>query len=1172
MKSTQVRELFLNIKVSIVSFFSILMFVALAVGVFLGISWSGPALENAIDGNLSDGSFHDIQIQFPYGLTEDDMAQLASLDGVTDVEGSYASFQKVLWGEKKLTVRVQSIPERIDTLTVREGSMPTKKNEIAVVVPAAENYDLRVGDVIEFVSDYSEGSSSTTLDLDAMGEDAKSNPTTDKDIVDEDGLTYLNGAEYKVVALVVSPEYLANDSASYGFSPSGSGAIDIVAWVPVSAFDTEKYMDAYPVVNVHCKSLDDLNTFSDEYREKSDDLESKVLALGDTLGTVRYDKLHDDAQQKIDEAEKKLEDGKAQIAQGEKDLEDGRAKLETERAEGEKKLADAYQQLLGYEEQRKNAEWQISQGRARVAEGQQALATIDAAKSEVDALVNGYWNRANDAKDRYEAKLKEIEEKAKAAEASAANEAQQQAENGEENNETGESAGSEDAGNQGGNDPTPAPDPFDPVKAAEEAKTEYDAELDAIGAEMTSKLQPYASKIGVQVNVVDHTNIFQVLENARTYSAKFEDIPITYQGKTMTVREARAALSQAEQELNNAEAQLSQKKKELSDGWAAYYAGKEELATLVAEAEQKIADGEKRIEEMKEMVAQYEPILADAKADLAAMQEYTWTVMTRFMNGGVGVTSTFSDITNNLSLSMALLFVIVGALVSYSAVTRIVHSQVSQIGAKKALGMVQSEVTASYLCYSALAVFAGVVVGVIAGVTLVEGIVGFAFGGMFCIEAYPPYVGVPLLIIDAAIEMVLVLGATWLACRDVLRKHAVDLLRGEEPPKAKERFFEKWRIWSKVPLFTKVMINNCINEKRRVFSTIVGVAGCTALIVTAVMLNNNMQKNLIVQYEDVYEFNTVAYSNEDKENSAQNMASQLEDDGYKTALVLRKLVSTTQPDGENNSLRIYVPQDEEEFKQFYHVQSISDGEFDASEDGVWVSESYVAHFDVQPGDTISVNVGDGMAHALPILGFYKYYLMHHEIVMGRDYYEREFETDYEPNAVLLNTSEDDFVSLSEELMSSDDADALVDDKAAESGVFEQFSTVSSAVVVIYLILSILMAVVVLLNLNVSCIEEKKRELIVLMICGFSIKDAKRYIYNDLIVLTIIGILLGILLGNITGAISLGAIEGADALLIKDPDAIAMAAGTAGSAVLSFIMCVLALRRISQFELTDINRF
>ena len=149
--------------------------------------------------------------------------------------------------------------------------------------------------------------------------------------------------------------------------------------------------------------------------------------------------------------------------------------------------------------------------------------------------------------------------------------------------------------------------------------------------------------------------------------------------------------------------------------------------------------------------------------------------------------------------------------------------------------------------------------------------------------------------------------------------------------------------------------------------------------------------------------------------------------------------------------------------------------------------------------------------------------------------------------------------------------SIADDKTNQYRNFETFSTVSNAVVLIYMILAILMAIVVLLNLNAMLIEEKKRELIVLMINGFSVKDAQHYVSNDSIVLTAVGIILGIILGCIMGSITVGSIEPSTATFVKSIDAKAVIAGILGSSVLAFVMGKISLRRIPNMSLTDINK-
>ena len=138
--------------------------------------------------------------------------------------------------------------------------------------------------------------------------------------------------------------------------------------------------------------------------------------------------------------------------------------------------------------------------------------------------------------------------------------------------------------------------------------------------------------------------------------------------------------------------------------------------------------------------------------------------------------------------------------------------------------------------------------------------------------------------------------------------------------------------------------------------------------------------------------------------------------------------------------------------------------------------------------------------------------------------------------------------------------------------FDELASLLTVVVIIYLVLAILMALVVLLNLDSMFVDEKKRELIVLMINGFSTKSAKAYIYNDSIVLTIVGILLGVLFGWLMGDLTVSALEPAYGHFFRGFNLTAALLGVLGAGVLSAIMLIISLRRIPRFDLTDINRF
>ena len=1129
-KPTQVTELFANIKKTFVSFFSILMFVALGLGIFVGISWTAPALQNATEGAFCKGAFHNVQIQFPYGLTDDDLEELAAVEGVTGVETARQSYQKLKSGGESYTVKLQTIGEDIDTLVVREGVLPAKKGEIALHSVAARDLGLGVGDTIRFEKDAGSSASAGVGSLGAT-EGSEATPSEDKD-----GMQYLTRRTFKVTALVDSPDYLATSKATWGIAPTPSGSVDAVAWVLPAAFDASAFLDAYPLVNVRCEGLDGINSFSSEYKQKSAEVEGRISDLGSKLAPARYESIHGEASKKIEDTETEIAKVEKQLKDGEQAIKDGEAKLkEAEetyrqaRAEAEAKLAATYDQLVAGEQAKSEAEETLAYYQGKLNEAQQMIALID----EVEAYAASEIAGAREFQALQQATLDEKKRQYDAGEIT--------------------------------------------KEEYEQAKADYDAALDSYGAEATARLQTLLGDTGVVIPPLDHTNWDLALAVAETALDECENLPVTIEGQTMTIAEARVKVAELEAQINKGEQELQEKSALLADGWAQYYAGQQALEDKTAEYEQLKADGEakladvrKQVSEGKEKLADGKEQLAAAKARLAEMKEYGWTVLSRSSNSAASEVSMLSSVTTNLSFSMAALFIIVGLLVSYSAVSRIVHEAITQIGTKKALGLRGKEITRSFVWYSTIAVIAGAVIGGVMGVIAVEGIIGHVLGSMFVFGDYPPHFGLPLFLLVTAVEALLVLGATVLACRGILRRQAVDLLRGETPTAAKARFYEKWAVWERASVLTQTIVNNCVNDKRRVFSTIVGVAGCTALIVTAITLNNDVLHSYDRQYANVYGFNAITYVDSEADGAADGVEETFEGQGLEATQVVRKTLMLKQPDGNAGAVIALVPMDEEGFSRLYHINSTTGGAVDLSQEGAWVSQAYGQHFGAGPGDEIVVDAGDGKEHRIPILGFYEQWLPQNEMVMGAGYYEAEFGA-AAPNVVLADTGDAEVEGFKPRLSEVAGFDKIVDDKAEQRKNFDTFSSVSSAVVAIYLALSVLMAVVVLLNLNTMFIEEKKRELIVLRINGFGVKYAKRYVSYDTIVLTAIGIVAGLVLGCFMGSITVAAIEPTSGVFLKEIDPLAVLVGVVGTAVLALVMCLIALRRIPRFNLTDINK-
>ena len=1040
------------------SFFAIMLFVVLSVGVFSGISWTSPALMGAADSLYDEGNLYDVEVQFPNGLTEEDMEKLMAVDGVDEIDTSFTSLQMLQNNGKDYVTKIMSLMDNINRPINVDGTLPQKAGEIALNRLWAQGQNVKVGDAITFKHDAGKG--------------------------DEDGMTYLTCDTFTVTALVDSPAYVSYNLSSYGFANIGSGYIQCLAFVTPESFDSSAY-PGYVQAYIRSDSLRGIGTADAEYKEKVQALSDDITQLGDSLAEERYGGIMSQAQQKIGEAEEKLADAKKKIEKGEEQIKEGKKALKEGKAE--------------YKANKKK----LDEGYAKLTAGQKEY---NDAKRKYDKSVVMYNSmKAYRQKLAYDTLT------------------------------------------------------YDDI-------TEMNRQLDAFSKDKDTK-DLGSGKMAELNKTLDYINA-NVTEEAWNENQELKDM---YRDQALA--DIDEALKETDKEIKAAKKTLDQKDKELKSGWNQYYSGAAKLEKAkkqIEDGEKKLADKTAELEEAKEKYEQGLETLEGYRKQLDKIKDYDWTVLSRQYNGGLMVVRQYCDLTDNLRFSMAALFIIIGLLVSYSSISRIVRDQIISIGTKKALGLRKKEITLSYLAYSGTAVFIGGVLGLVTGTLGIEQVLAGTIGERFVMGTYAPYFSFGQGAIVIAVEMVLILLTTWLACRSVLKQQAVELLKGEKPPTAKPRFFEKWALWQRLPLLTKTVVNNCINDKRRVFGTIIGIAGCTALIVTAVTVDNNIQKSFTWQYEDVYNYDTVIRYNAGVEGAQAGIQEVLDDIGTESTSVYASPFKLMQPDGNQDSVTVTVPF-EDDFDSFVHLNSGGKESEEQYTDGVWVSRAYNAHFDAQPGDKIEIMDSEGQIHQFTIQGFFNHYLFNNQIIMSREAYVSGFGSEAAPNAFLVDSGQLTAKDIKKALSGIKAVRMVKDDYQAAFDVFNDFSNIAGAVVLVYLVLSVLMAVIVLFDLYTVFIEEKKKELIILMINGFSVKDARQYIYRDTIVLTIIGIIFGVIFGVVMGNVTIMTLEPDMAYFAKGIDWMACGFGAAASGVLAIVLCSLALRRISGFKLSDINK-
>ena len=325
------------------------------------------------------------------------------------------------------------------------------------------------------------------------------------------------------------------------------------------------------------------------------------------------------------------------------------------------------------------------------------------------------------------------------------------------------------------------------------------------------------------------------------------------------------------------------------------------------------------------------------------------------------------------------------------------------------------------------------------------------------------------------------------------------------------------------------------------------------------------------QYKDVYGFDAIAYLDTSKEGAQASVQKALVKMSLQSCPVYRRTVLLTAPNGDYATANLVVPVDQGSFDRMYHINLVDGGKADSSQSGVWVSAGFANRSHAKVGDEISISNSSGDTNKYKVLGFFEHYLTTLDVVMSQSAYATAHNTSPTANALLVNTGDVATEDLSAQLSQVPGYSTIRNEKYLSKRAFNQFSKISQAVVVVYLALAALMAVVVLLNLDVMFINEKKRELIVLMICGYSVRDAKSYVAYDSIILTLLGILLGVVLGCVSGYATILSVEPANVMFIHGPNLSACLVGAGACAAFALVVGLIALRKIPRFDLTDISR-
>ena len=1066
---------------------SILLIVALGVGFFAGVKASRPDMIRSTDIYSDRQNLMHFRLLSTWGFDREDVDALRSRTGGT-VAPSYFFDSVIDDGDHESEARLiaYSPDNTVNKLWIKDGRLPTRPDEC----------------VVDNKSPYE--------------------PGTKLRLVSETAADNVLNHEFTVVGRIYTAMYVSD--FEHGNTTVGDGAIDHIIYVPAENFISLYYTEVYLVYG----DMKEETVYTAGYDKAEAKRKAELEELSLTLTKERKTRTLTDAEEQIRAAESEIADGETQLSDGRKKLDDAKDLLD----DGAKQLAEA-EPLLA----EKRAE--LEEAKQQLADGEAEYKTKNAEAAEAAAKLIEARREYTEGYEEYTAKALEAErELSKAREEISSAELQLESAKTELDN-------AETLYN------TVRPIYDEAYRVYTELEARYEEILNELAERTDIDLETDAGLIRTQLDRAGE--YLRSLETRLNESkAELDARRAEYEAYVAELNEAKAQYeagkTQADRELAVAEYKLSEAKKEIEAGEDLLLSGQAELASARAQlddAQQQITEGEAELtaaeQEFAEKQAEYNTGLVEYEAgeaeyaenaeklaaarieldskiaELAALTEPEWFIFTRSDNGGYAEYGENAERIGNIAKVFPAFFILVAALVCITAMTRMVSEERTQIGTLKALGYSGARILGKYMFYCLSATFLGCVLGLSVGFKVFPYVIAKAYSILYQIRVLEtPFIWKDALIITG-ISLALAALTVGLCCWKTMQPMPATLMRPEAPAAGKRVLLERVKfIWNRLSFFRKVTVRNMFRYKKRMIMTLVGIMGCTALMLCGLGLKDSISDIVDKQFGSVMRFDGMIVTEGLDESGREDIRTALRkyDPDASDLAAMQKSFHVSTPSSSRNSYLI-VLEDAVNASGLFGFKNRTSGErYELKPGGALVSEKLAKQLGAGTGDNISVAVSDTRTSDVRVDGIIENYVYNYVYVLPETYRELsgeepEYNTVFVQYSVRGETEE----QLAAEILKSDQVLTMTMQSAIRS-MFSKMMEALNAVVFVLIFSAILLAVIVLYNLASINIAERTREIATLEVLGFRDGEVAKYIFRESIALSVIGAVLGLGLGRL----------------------------------------------------------
>lgn len=546
-------------------------------------------------------------------------------------------------------------------------------------------------------------------------------------------------------------------------------------------------------------------------------------------------------------------------------------------------------------------------------------------------------------------------------------------------------------------------------------------------------------------------------------------------------------LKTAEKEIADNEAKLQEGQAELASGRAEYEDGKKEAEAEIQKAEKKIQKSEQEIKDL---------------------EEPEWYILDRDSNVSYARYKIDVEKVGDIATVFPIFFFLVAALVSLTTMTRMVEEERIQIGTLKALGYRRSTIMSKYLIYCGGAAFLGCAIGLAAGFKLLPAVLYEAYTSQYALPDLVLQFNWQYALISCGLEILCTVGATWLACSHTLREKPAALMVARAPKAGKRIMLERVGfIWKHLSFTYKATARNVFRYKKHLFMTIIGIAGCTGLMVTGFGMQDSISHMITNQYSSLFQYDMKIELSEDKSDtvleeflSGKDSLKICSFSGEASSRATDQSISTT----------ICIPENPSALSRFITLKDRRSQEtIPFGENAAVMTEKMASDLDLSPGDTFTLTNADDMSAEFVLTGITENYLGCYLYMSPTLYADAFGQVDY--NGYYLKSGISNFDKQEDTSLHLQDSEYVSSCEFTEQARENYESTFSSINIIVYVLILCAgaLAVVVLYNLTNININERSRELATLRVLGYHHREVAGYIFREIGLLSILGTIVGL---------------------------------------------------------------